>query len=240
MSVRTFGLLFLCLLSFTPIQAAAQTPGCNLTWQLNGCVGCRSVWGPSYKSANGGCAGCGGLCMSFAPADATGEKKQPAEIVTIADPNALSRQLVIPQHLVRDIATRNPWAANALLTLQEIGQEADLRHGTVLLEYLPTVESVNRILAGDQSAIKSSPLPAGTLARVSHRLDRGPGENAQIFLSAYTVDSEERMLFRVYPDITVNLIERSSEPSSSRGPARADGQDTLPAQLIARTWSATE
>jgi hypothetical protein len=44
-------------------------------------------------------------------------------------------------------------------------------------------------------------------ARVSYRLDRGPGELATLTISSYTVDADERMIYKVYPDVVAEFIE---------------------------------
>ena len=107
-------------------------------------------------------------------------------------------------------------AATALLAIQSTGAQAELKAGHMVLERLPTAENFASFAAG---VSKAPALPEGIRARVSYRLDRGPGEMATLTISSYTVDADERMIYKVYPDVVAEFIES--------GPVRQNASTTL-------------
>jgi hypothetical protein len=123
---------------------------------------------------------------------------------TVDTPGALSRTVNVTQAQLMSVAERNPWAATALLAIQSTGAKAELKAGHMVLERLPTAENFASFAAG---VAKAPALPEGIRARVSYRLDRGPGEMAILTISSYTVDADERMIYKVYPDVVAEFIE---------------------------------
>jgi hypothetical protein len=200
--------LFLCS---AMVDAFAQ--GCTWTWSTlaQKCVSCPRGFGAQswYKDPlSGTCGACTGYCRSFIAESASAEETSAEErIEHVALPTGLEREVNVSHAHLREINMRNPWAASVLMTIQRMGELADLRGGTFHLTTLPTVESVDEMLAGTFLAEKAMPMPGGVRAEVSVRLERGPGDSARLHLSSFTVDSDRRMLYKVYPDVVVEFFE---------------------------------
>lgn len=226
-NIRFPCVLFL-FLAFLSIDARALC-----TWQYNswqGCVSCRE-WGQAYiKDYNtNNCSPCSGWCRAYLVEGDS--EKSVGKVEFVPDASALDRQLNIDASQLQAIAIRNPWAASVLYTLQQHSAVTELRNGTTVLATIPTEEAVVALLAGDASVLQSMQAPAGINARVSHRLERGPGEVARLYLASFTVDSEDRMMFKVYPDVVVEMFE----PGAARLPSAK-----MAGSLIARTWKVAE
>jgi hypothetical protein len=173
---------------------------CVFTIEAGQCVGCpRDRWAlaASYNSA-GGCLTCSVACRAYAPASG----KELVESVPV--PGAIGRNVNVTHSQLQSIAQRNPWAATALLAIQATGTLAELRAGQMVLDRLPTTENFKSLLSGLPN---TTPLPEGVRARVTYRLERGPGEVATMTMATFTVDEDERMLYKVYPDVRVEFVE---------------------------------
>jgi hypothetical protein len=125
-----------------------------------------------------------------------------------------------------DMATRNPWAASVFVALQRAGSLGHIESGTWSLDRFPTLESVRALLAGDEARARSLASPATHAARVTWRVERGADAKARLHLSSFVVDDDGRMLFKVYPDIEVDLFDRARawrEPPTRAGQEGATG-----------------
>lgn len=225
-----YSLLLLLAFGLLSIDARAL---CTYTYNpLTGCVPCRD-WSQSYiKDFNtGNCSPCAGFCRAFLVEGDGAEKTSKSRVEYFPDSTASDRQLIVEADQLKAIAIRNPWAASVLITLQQNSDVVNLGSGTSFLTTVPTEEAIISLMAGDASLVQSMPTPAGVLARVSHRLERGPGEVARLFLSSYTVDAEDRMMFKVYPDIVLEMHEAGANKGTS------SLQHTT---LMTRAWMAVE
>jgi hypothetical protein len=234
-------LLLLLTLVGMASEALAQSSMCTFTLVMGRCVGCRTTWGPSYyvDGPTGGCIPCYGYCMSFLVAKNGAETDAVHAVQHIRNPNAVSRELYVSSSILSEMAAANPWAANVLLGLQRLGAEANLQNAVAIMGTLATTESVHRLLAGDDSMAKSLAMPPGVAGRVSYRLERFSTNQARLHLSSYTVDEDSRVLFKVYPDVTVTLVE-SSVPSEN-GLRKKAGEDAAESRtLTALSWKVME
>ena len=173
---------------------------CVFTIEAGQCVGCpRDRWAQaaSYNSA-GGCLTCSVSCRAFSPTSG----KELVESAPVS--GAIGRNVNVTHNQLQSIAERNPWAATALLAIQSTGTLAELRAGQMVLDRLPTTENFKSLLSGMPN---TTPLPEGVRARVTYRLERGPGDMATMTMTTFTVDEDERMLYKVYPDVRVDFVE---------------------------------
>ena len=194
--------------SLSLFAAADVSAICTATLVNGECVGCpRDRWAAaaSYNSV-GGCLSCSVSCRSYLAAK--------DEVVTQAEPLAgsLSRSVNLTHSQLASMAERNPWAAATLLAIQHTGPLAEVRAGTMAFDKLVTRENFSSLMGGAPNA---TPLPAGVRARVAYRLERGPGAIATMVVSSFTVDEDERMLYKAYPDVLVEFAESPAASSRS-------------------------
>lgn len=237
-----------CLLAFIPLafmqpqRALAQF--CDHAWTGILCVSCATYPATvAFRAWWWGCTGCISPCKTFiteeAP-DATAE----AKLALQRNPAAVSRQLQVTGDQLRDIGARNPWAASILYALEQSGPLADVKAGTSYLTMLPSAASIDAMLAGNDQGARAFASPATVRARVMHRLERGPDTSARLYLSSVVVDDDERVLYKVFPDIVVELYEA---PTESVTPMPREGGTLKEAAapngirgLVARSWTIAE
>ena len=223
---------------FAATFAAADVSAICTSTLVNGqCVGCPiDHWAlaASYNSA-GGCLSRSVACRSFAPAKSESVATESERLA-----GALNRSVNLTNAQLSDVADRNPWAAATLLAIETTGSLAALEAGNMAFDKLPTKENFSTLLAGMPN---TTPLPNGVRARVSYHLVRGPGEMATMTLSAFTVDEDDRMLYKVYPDVMVEFAETPATPSRGSSEALVSRQDDgvgLSRALVATRWQVVQ
>jgi hypothetical protein len=139
--------------------------------------------------------------------------------------------------LLAEIAESNPWVASVLLEQQVSGAFDRIPEGMTVMKSLPTTESVRRRLAGE--VVRLAPMPAGVNGRVTRRQTSMSGVDT-LQLSAFTVNAENQVLFKVFPDIVIDLAAKSWRRDDNAGPAIAAERGTASERAMAavRDYSA--
>ena len=235
--------MFLAVVAIFGAQEATGQALCNRRWTGILCTACGGSGAtPAYTSYWWGCVACFGGCpWYFGPeSDGSDDKAE----VAAPDPSGISRQLNISASQLREIASRNPWAASILISLVDIGELANINGATSYMALLPTVESVYAQVAGDIELAKSVATSAEIRGRVTHRLERGPGTSARLYMTSFVADEDERILYKPYPDVVLDLFEAPPSAARSETPGgntqKIEREPGSVRSLIVQSWKVAE
>jgi hypothetical protein len=115
-----------------------------------------------------------------------------------------------------------------------MGTTADITRGISKLTALPTLEYVQEKLRGIDKPNAAS-MPNGMRGRVSYFLTR-EATKATITLSSYVVDEDERQLYKVYPDVSVDFVESPPATGNRANANKQKDQVKSLRSLTATSW----
>lgn len=249
MRVRSLvGAVLGLMLGLASLPSMAQLCTAHIDQWTGKCVGgCSGFY--AYKATCYGCNTCVlcGGCIPLGPQDAAAAKATDAQSLPVV--LATGEMLAIPDAEIRRIAVANPWIAASIIALRDMGSNAVLAAGDAHFSRGPTEASIAYMLDGgaDPVAVDRSMLPfsEGFHARTTWRLERGPGPDDRLLMSSGVIDPSGRLLYRVYPDITLTLEEASTDERPTTGHGGKQGMDRMkqvPAgQLLRlRSWKVAE
>ncbi len=227
----------LALFALLPAFGAQAQLTCNKGYNCGPCNSAQQA----YTFTGLFCVACSGWCKwFFAPeGDEKALMQDAPEGTLVPMEGGIYRALLVPQGELVAISGVNMWAAGAIMTLSSLAGKVDLSHGSAPLSSLPTSATIDLATtqwSPEQLLATGQPVPSGVNARVGWTMARTALRDAELRITSYVADDEGRVLYRVYPDVVLQL----NDPSSVTASLTRDKTAIADMPFALRSWTLAE